>query len=426
MTNAVFGAAMNEDNSNLAENLTFERKFISHSRNTIIEKMQSKNLKNKKSTNKFILEKNYLQPSKVKPNENQEIFQTKSLIPKDETLKQGSIFKKIDYLIYPIRSESNPPKNIILVDKPIAITEIKPVTDIVSERDQCGIAVKQLIDNYPTTLPTPKTLEDSVALNIYATIIKKYADACFSKKIQSTPGDNLDENIIQQVAGIITYTIGDKDIPICPGIISDNKVYTAKHCFIDKYKQKPTCPPALSPNLCNDSSIQNSISFVRLKDLHEKLKIDASAIALQKLKTLLTEENIASLDYIKLPLINAPTDLPKVIWISPVETQSLNLFGLIPFLELTNAQKDWTQSIRWTRFLAGSCRVVKISKDGCIQHRCQSVEGFSGTPLITRTEKINGQQIVYAAGIHVGSNTAYPHCQAESNTNLAITIPDKE
>lgn len=91
----------------------------------------------------------------------------------------------------------------------------------------------------------------------------------------------------------------------------------------------------------------------------------------------------------------------------------------------------WVDEVRWSRSLGGYTRIDYL-EDNCAYYSSQTVGGFSGTPLLTRMEVVNGEEVVYIAGVHSGatsaSEAAWPACRtSKSNPDkkrLSLNIAD--
>jgi len=97
---------------------------------------------------------------------------------------------------------------------------------------------------------------------------------------------------------------------------------------------------------------------------------------------------------------------------------------------------SWVDEVRWPKWFGGYTRLNYL-EEHCAYYTSQTVSGFSGAPLMTRTTRENNHPVLYIAGVHSGASSAnekaWPPCKTELghpadqrlNLNIADTEVDK-
>lgn len=303
-------------------------------------------------------------------------------------------------------------------------------------------------------IPSAKGLQNDTNPNevnpFEACALLHFEKSCLTNS--NLPDTFQDKTSFRKAVVGITSSAGQ---PYCMGTLTNKngqfRIITSRHCFINRSTGKLEATLKLRSGKTLDGKRLISIHESDLK----KLEMPCSDICELPIGAYGPERDAVTVRVTVNELPGA-TSLPEVKMDPSVKgctTEKLydmnNICtrvivpGVVP--DLLAAKKlesqatkipvsgTWLDEVRWPKWFGGYTRLDYL-EEHCAYYTSQTIGGFSGAPLITRTTNEKNQTIVYIAGVHSGATSAskyaWPACATAaknpSKDRLRLNIADVE
>lgn len=234
--------------------------------------------------------------------------------------------------------------------------------------------------------------------------------------------------------------------PYCMGTLTQGvgggRLITSRHCFIDRSSGKADVVLKLRTGETLDRKRLISIDESEIKRLElpcqGTCELPKGAYGPEKdaISLRVNVNELAGAQ--KLPMVKMDTTIKGCITelLQDLGAQCTRVWALGVVPDLLAAKRleaqatkiavsgTWLDEVRWSRWFGGYTRIDYL-EDNCAYYTSQTMGGFSGTPLFTKTETVNGQDILYIAGVHSGATSANARAWPPCKTSSTNPSPDR-
>lgn len=266
------------------------------------------------------------------------------------------------------------------------------VANYKSAKSTCGsVCTEELIRNY--------TEDTSSAYYSKLQSLKQARnnldEACMEGDV-SKIDNSFDKNYVFERTGVLVLKARNErqqDTVFCgAGLLSQNRVITAKHCLIDRYGDQ---------HLQTRRAIRDGLLvFNSLKNPNQ----DAPVIGFDIIEA--GQERALSNTYVPDDYLVLKVNNPVYLSTPTLSAKSsrLDTALILGWFKAANpdrysrtGKQDWENKIRWSK---QECVVLDVTNQ-CMIHTCSTENGFSGAPVwtlspLTRVPQISGVQSAYS------------------------------
>lgn len=252
---------------------------------------------------------------------------------------------------------------------------------------------------------------------------------------------------------VVVALFAVKDKPECMGVLVKDsgavRLVTSRHCFVDRFSGVAAAKASLAGETLDQKRIievdRSSIKRLEIpcshgdcSDTQGTYGPDRDAISIVvKVKEL---PGAAELPDVKIDTavkgcITASNkdlgDKCTRVWVLGVVPNLLAAERLEAQATHVPVSNSWVDAVRWSRWYGGYTRIDYL-EEHCAYYTSQTTPGFSGTPLFTRSEIVDGKDVLYMAGVHAGAVSAdsgsWPACatniQYSDSRRFSLNVAD--